>query len=101
MNARTRQWTLDKAGLYYEALLGDGRPEEAQAVARSVAEFDGTADTFLMLARHAWRAGARPVAQDLIDQALTAAPTAPARRKIHDEWTRIVTGKKRGLLDWW
>ena len=46
-------------GLFYEALVGTGRIEEAEILARNLAKFDNRPETLTLLMNHAIRAGSR------------------------------------------
>jgi thiol-disulfide isomerase/thioredoxin len=92
-----RKHHLDEGGMYYEALLGTGQMKDAEEVSRMLLGYDGKPDTFLRLARHAWRAGNKDIAEELIERGLTSAPDSEQRSYIVKEWRRYLEGGQ----SWW
>ena len=64
-----KQQVVIEAGKYYEALLGVGRLNEAQKLARRVIQFDPSPIAFTTLLQHAITARAYDVAREMATQA--------------------------------
>jgi thiol-disulfide isomerase/thioredoxin len=84
-----RQQVFIHGGKFYEALLGAGRLNEAESLARLVTDFDASALSYSTLVNHAVRAGAYDSARELVRQ---------ASEKLRPEELKTVQRAAGGIL---
>jgi thiol-disulfide isomerase/thioredoxin len=95
-----RRKRLEEAGLYYEALLGSELSNEAGRVAGEVLGAAPEPESHLLLARHAWRANQRDLAQDHVDRALEDAKPGPERVRLAKTWREFLDPSST-VSRWW
>lgn len=71
-----KQHLMDQCGEYYEALVGTDKLTEADTIRDKMLAFDGNADAYVTLVKHASRAEKPEVVQKLVAQAKSALSAA-------------------------